>query len=74
MVRIGYVYVENKTVSKQDRINTQVIYQVALAQVECTLMFYLTIVNKKTTSLSFLAGRTVHVQYSPLMSYHVIGN
>ena len=42
-----------------DRINTQVIYQFALAQVECKVNVLLNNCKQNTTLLSLLAGRTV---------------
>ena len=43
----------------QDRINTQVIYRFALAQVNCTRKLYISNCKQSITSLSLLAGTTV---------------
>ena len=45
-----------------DRINTQVIYRFALAQVECEVNVSLNNFKQNMTSLSILAGRTVHAK------------
>ena len=43
----------------QDRINTQVIYRFALAQVGCTSYCLLTNCKQKITSLSVFVGTTI---------------
>ena len=52
----------------QDRINTQVIYRLELAQVECTSKFLLNNCKQNITPRSLLVGTTVvYVLYSVIL-------
>ena len=53
----------------QDRINTQVIYWLALALVECTTLFLMNKCKQKISSLSLLVGTTVTTLFLGLIIY-----
>ena len=53
--------IDRSLVYPQDRINTQVIYRFALAQVGCTSYCLLTNCKQKITSLSLFVGTPIQV-------------